>query len=101
MSVLRAFPFSVKLQCDNLVSHSGVGEYKKRTCVIPFKKCIKSSTIKSDIPVLYFVEIFDMADYLVFDNTLLCLKQDSKIVILHCEFDKVVECIAVSNSLCN
>jgi hypothetical protein len=32
MPVLRAFPFSVKLQCDNLVSHSGVGEYKKRTC---------------------------------------------------------------------
>jgi hypothetical protein len=48
MPVLRAFPFSVKLQCDNLVSHSGVGEYKKRTCVIPFKKCIKASTIKSD-----------------------------------------------------
>jgi hypothetical protein len=42
MPVLRAFSFSVKLQCDNLVSHSGVGEYKKRTCVIPFKKCIKT-----------------------------------------------------------
>jgi hypothetical protein len=53
MRVLRAFPFSVKLQCDNLVSHSGVGEYKKRTCVIPFKKCIKASTIKSDRTVLY------------------------------------------------
>ncbi len=24
MPVLRAFPFSVKLQCDSLVSHSGV-----------------------------------------------------------------------------
>jgi hypothetical protein len=53
MPVLRAFSFSVKLQCDNLVSHSGVGEYKKRTCVIPFKKCIKSSTIKSDKTVLH------------------------------------------------
>jgi uncharacterized membrane protein (Fun14 family) len=38
-----------------LVSHSGVGEYKKRTCVIPFKKCIKSSTIKSDRTVMSFV----------------------------------------------
>jgi hypothetical protein len=27
-----AFPFSVKLKSDNLVTHSGVGEYKKRTC---------------------------------------------------------------------
>lgn len=53
MPVLRAFPFSVKLQCDNLVSHSGVGEYKKRTCVIPFMKCIKASTIKSDRTVLH------------------------------------------------
>jgi len=32
MPVLRAFPFSVKLKSDNLVTHSGVGEYKKRTC---------------------------------------------------------------------
>ena len=37
--VLRAFPFSAKLQCNNLVSHRGVGEYMKRTCVVPIKKC--------------------------------------------------------------
>ena len=61
MPVLRAFPFSVKLQCDNLVSHSGVGEYKKRTCVIPFKKCIKASTIKSDRTVLHQQRIKEIA----------------------------------------
>jgi hypothetical protein len=53
MPILRAFPFSVKLQCDNLVSHSRVGEYKKRTFVIPFKEYIKASTIKSDKTVLH------------------------------------------------
>ena len=39
-----------------------------------------------------FAEIFDMVDYLEFDNALLRVKQDSKIVILYCDFDKVVEC---------
>jgi hypothetical protein len=61
MPVLRAFPFSVKLQRDNLVSHSGVAGYKKRTCVIPFKKCIKASTIKSDRTVLHQQRIKEIA----------------------------------------
>jgi hypothetical protein len=45
--------------------------------------------------MLHFIEIFDMVDYLEFDNALLRVKQDSKIVILYRDFDKVVECIAV------
>jgi hypothetical protein len=61
MLVLKAFPFSIKLQCDNLVSPSGVGEYKKRIYVIPFKKCIKASTIKSDKTVLHQLRIKEIA----------------------------------------
>jgi hypothetical protein len=37
-----------------------------------------------------------MVDDPGFDNALLCVQQDSKIVILYCDFDKVVKCIAVS-----
>jgi hypothetical protein len=61
MSMLRAFPFSVTLQCDGLVSHSCIGGYKKRICVVLFKKCRKSSTIKSDKIALHQQRIKEIA----------------------------------------
>jgi hypothetical protein len=36
-----------------------------------------------------------MVDYLGLDNALLCVQQDSKIVILYGDIDKEVECIAI------